>query len=152
MCIIAPECAPSERAYSVMYRISKYVQPINIRIYYWDKCNGVHLEHVKKKTSFELDIKLMCSVVFFIYFSFFNRLSGHAIFWVSCLSNKSSVGCIYFKTVLNDSVCKIFSLLSKALWSSINRCYSIPFSNLKQENTVICSHMGSMYIETLCIL
>ena len=48
---------------------------------------------------------------------------------------------------------KYFSLLSKALWSRINSCYSILFSNLqtkKEHNVissrVISSHMGSLSI------
>ena len=42
-----------------------------------------------------------------------------------------------------------------SMWSRINSCYSILFSNLKQQKTniiisrVIRSHMGPIYIETL---
>ena len=73
---------------------------------------------------------------------FFNCYSliipGHAIFfWVSCLRNKS------LSYYLNDFVPRwvvtqnIFLLLSKGLWSRINSCYSILFSNLKQKRTTL---------------
>ena len=48
----------------------------------------------------------------------------------------------------------IFPLLTKELWSRINSCYSILFSNLKKKvhniiiSVVSSSHMGPMYIET----
>ena len=71
------------------------------------------------------------------------------------------MGCINFETVLKDFVSKlvviqnIFPLLSKALWSTIDSCYCILFSNLKQKNNIISSsswvnryHMGPTYIET----
>ena len=49
---------------------------------------------------------------------------------------------MYFETVLDDLVSKLivtqnlFSLLSKVLWSRINSCYSILFSNLKEKRTL----------------
>ena len=59
---------------------------------------------------------------------------------------------------LQISDAKCFRLLSKALWLRINSCYSILFSNLKQNkkkyiiiSRVISSHMGPMYIETLYV-
>ena len=70
------------------------------------------------------------------------------------------MGYMYFETVLNASVSKyivtlnIFLLLSKILWSRINNCYSILFSDLKQKehciiiNRVINSHRGLMYWDT----
>ena len=33
----------------VIQGVSKYMKPINIMIYYRDKCNGGHLEHIQKK-------------------------------------------------------------------------------------------------------
>ena len=47
----------------------------------------------------------------------------------------------------------IFPPLSKAMWPRINCCYSIQFSNHKNEHNiissrVISSHVGPMYIKT----
>ena len=64
---------------------------------------------------------------------------------------------IFACTVLNDFVPKetvtqnIFPILSKVLWSRINNCYSILFSNQKEciiISRFINSHLGPMYIET----
>ena len=47
-----------------------------------------------------------------------------------------------------------FTLLSKAMESKVNSCYTIIFLNLKEKGhsiiicTVICRHMGPMYIDT----
>ena len=74
-------------------------------------------------------------------------INGLHLFWMILSPNKYQ--------------CKIyFPLVSKALWSRINSYYSILFSNLKQKkkkkhiiiSRVISSHMGSMYIETPCII
>ena len=50
----------------------------------------------------------------------------------------------------------IFPLSSLALWSKINRCYWILFSNVKQKKLIICSvisiHVGPVYIETRGII
>ena len=64
--------------------------------------------------------------------------------------------CIYFETVLNDFVSK----LVKGLWSRINSCHSILFSNLKQKkkkhriiiSRITNSNIGPMNIETPNIL
>ena len=62
---------------------------------------------------------------------------------------------------LNNKQRKIFApLLSKALWSRINSCYGILFSNLKQNkkehniiiSRVIISHPGLTYIETASVV
>ena len=79
-----------------------------------------------------------------------------------CLSNKSLshkwvesiLGQFWMILSPNKLWQNLFPLLSKALWSRINSCYSILFSNLKQKRTHIIiirgiySNMGLMFTET----
>ena len=82
------------------------MQPIKmIMIYYWDKRNGGHLEHVKNE-SFELETSnqgfffiVIISAARIWYLFFFE-------FHDSVINHYHINGCVYYEIVLNDFVSK----------------------------------------------
>ena len=128
--------------------VSKLMQPINMMIYYWDKCNGGHLEHIlKKNVAFDLQTSNQC------FFNCYNISFQDMQSFLSFLSHLfcDSLGWFCPQT---DNDTKYFPSLGKGILPKVHSCHSVLFSNLKQnKNTIIIrrvinSHRGSMYIET----
>ena len=112
-----------------------------IMIYYWDKRNGDHLEHIHLKCIlWARDIKLMG--VFFKLSLY--QLPGHAIFFwflTSIINYYHINGRHLFETSFQwfclqiSSGAKYFFSCPRHLWSKINSCDRILFSNQKQKRT-----------------
>ena len=77
--------------------------------------------------------------------SVINHINGLHLFWNSFE---------WFYLQISSDAKSFFPVLSKVLWLKINSCYSILFTNLKQNkhniisSRVISSHIGPVYIET----
>ena len=106
----------------------------------------------RKNASFEPGTLNQCCYFFNCHYISFQDMQSFFEFLVSVI-NHYHINCINFVTILKDFVVQIFPLISKALWSKINNCYSILLSNLTQKKHIIISrfisnHMDPMYIET----
>ena len=113
-----------------------------------------------KNASFEIDIKSMLFFFNYYYISF-KDMKSFFEFLVSVINHYHINGLQLFWDIfewfclqISSDAKYFFPLLSNTLWSRINSCYSILFSNLKQIehniiiSRVISSHMGPISIET----